>query len=78
MKVAKSVSHCIVCAYVREDKSRSLANGLFPVMLTTIQYLHQHHVHFVHCEIPDVKHSNITQRCNKYTKSSKYKTEHSY
>ena len=42
MKGAKSLSYCMVCAHVREDNPRSLANGLSPVMLTTIQYLHQY------------------------------------
>ena len=50
----------MICAYVREDKPRALAGGLSPV------HTHSHmHVHFVHCEIFDVEHWNITQRCNK-------------
>ena len=51
-------------AYIREDNSRALASGLSPI------HTHNHtitfiHVHFVHCEIFDVKHLNITQRYNK-------------
>ena len=56
----------MACAYVREDNPLALASGLSPVHAhshTKTALLHQHHVH---CEISDVKHSNITQRCNKY------------
>ena len=38
-----------------------------PYIRTTIQllpYRTSMHVHFVHCEIFDVEHCNITQRCN--------------
>ena len=52
----------MVCAYVRKGTPRALR--------TTIQYLSYSismHVHFVYCEIIDVKDCNITQRCNKLT-----------
>ena len=56
-------SYCMVCAYVREDNTRALASGLSPV------HTHNHTItaslHFVHCEIFDVEHWNVTQRCNK-------------
>ena len=58
----------MVSAYVREDNPRALASGLSPV------HTHNHaitaycctnmYVHFVNCEIFDVEHWNITQRCN--------------
>ena len=66
------VCYCMVCAYVREDNPGALASGLSPVYTQnyTITALLPHctsmHVHFVHCEIFDVEHWNITQRCNKY------------
>ena len=34
-----SVSHCMVCAYVREDNQRALASGLSPV------HTHNHNIH---------------------------------
>ena len=61
----------MVCAYRWEDNPRGLASGLSPVHVhnhTITALLTSMHVHFVHCEISDVKHSNITQRCNKVIK----------
>ena len=58
-----SVSYRMICAYVQEDNPQALVSGLSPV------HTHNHTItallHFVHCEIFDVKHWNITQRCNK-------------
>ena len=52
----------MVCAFVREDNPRALASGLSSV------HTHNHAItfllHFVHCEIFDVKYWNITQRCD--------------
>ena len=47
------VSYCMVCVYVREGNPRALA------LCTSMM-----HGLFVHYEIFDVEHWNITQRCN--------------
>ena len=54
----------MVCAYVREDNPRALASGLSPIHVHNHTITASMHVHFMHCEISDVKHSNITQICN--------------
>ena len=60
----------MVCAYVREDNPRALANELSPVHAhnhTIPALLHQHACALcVHCEIFDVHvgHWKIIQRCN--------------
>ena len=52
-------------AYVGEDNPRSLASGLSPVHMHShiITFLLHHHA-CVLCEIFDVKHLNIFQKCN--------------
>ena len=55
----------MVCAYVREDNPRALANVLSPVHTqyhTITALLHQHALHFVYCEVFDAEHWNIAQR----------------
>ena len=51
--------------HVREDNPRALASGLSPVHMHshTLPYCNSMHVHFVHCEIFDVKHIEISLKC---------------
>ena len=57
-------SYCMVCAYVREDNPRDLASGLCPVHTHnyTITCCTSMDLHFVHCEIFDIKHLNNTPK----------------
>ena len=62
--IVTHVSYCMVCVYVREDNTRALASGLSPV------YTHSHTITALlhpYCEIFDLEHWNITQRCNNCT-----------
>ena len=54
-----SVSYCMVYASVREDNLQALANILSPVQTqrhTITSYCTSMLLHFVHCEIFDIKH----------------------
>ena len=64
-----SVSYCMVCAYVWEDnplaKARGLSSTTCAQTIQKLPYCTSMHVHFLHGEIFDVEHWNLTHRCNK-------------
>ena len=58
------ISYCMVCASVWRDNPRASASGLSPYrrkdhIMTFIAPAYN--LHFVHCEIFDVTHWNITK-----------------
>ena len=61
IKVRTRVSYCMVCAYVREDNTRALASGFFPVHMhnQTLTALLYQHACVLCALIFDVKHSKV-------------------